>query len=65
MILPKPKVPLEPHVISDTMHYELRPRIGSTTKGKRAKRRASMNISYVIKDATTEEEDPSLSESEK
>ena len=65
MILPKPKVPLEPHVISDRMQYDLRRRIGSATKGKRAKRRASMNISYEIKDATTEDEDPSLSESEK
>ena len=65
LILPKPTVPLEPHVISDRMQYDLRCRTGSATEGKRAKRRASMNINYEIKDATTEDEDPSQSESEK
>ena len=65
MILPNPKVPMEPHVILDQTHYDLRQWIDSATEGKRPKRRASMNISYEIKDATTEEEDVSLSESEK
>ena len=65
MILPNPKVPLEPHVILDQTEYDLRQRKDSATEGKCPKRKASMNISYEIKDATTEEEDVSLSESEK
>ena len=65
LILPKPIVPLELHVISDRMQYDLRSRTGSATENNCAKRRASMNINYEIKDATTEDEDPSQSESEK
>ena len=65
LILPKPRVPLEPHIISDRMQYGLRSQIGSAIEGKRAKRKASMNINYELKDATTEDEDPSQSESEK
>ena len=65
LILPKPRVPLEPHIISDRMQYGLRSRIGSAIEGKHAKRKASMNINYELKDATTEDEDPSQSESEK
>ena len=52
-------MPLELHIISDRMQYDLRRRIGPATEGKRAKRRASMNINYKLKDATTEDEDPS------
>ena len=65
LILPNSIVPLEPLVISDRMQYDLRRRIGPATESRRAKGRASMNINYKIKDATTEDEDPSLSESEK
>ena len=65
LILPRPTVPLEPHVISDIMQYDLRQRTSPATEGKRAKRRASMNINYELKDTTTEDDDPSQSESEK
>ena len=65
LILPRPTVPLEPHVISDRMQYDLRRRIGPATEGRCAKRRVSMNINYELKDATTEDENPSQNESEK
>ena len=64
MILPSPKIPLEPQVILEETQYYLRQRHVSSTDTKRPKRKASSNVSYGNMDTTTEEEELSLSESE-
>ena len=64
LILPPSKIPLEPQVIVEQMHYDLRQRSVSSTDVKRPKRKASSNVNYGNMDTTTEEEEFSLSESE-
>ena len=65
LILPPSKIPLEPKVIVEQMHYDLRQRSVSSTDVKRPKRKASSNVNYGNMDTTTEEEEFSLSESER
>ena len=64
MILSTPKIPLEPQVILEQMQYDLRQRPVSSNDAKRPKHNTSLNVNYGIMDATTEEEEFSLSESE-
>ena len=64
LILPPSKIPLEPQVIVEQMHYNLRQRSVSSTDVKRPKHKASSNVNYGNMDTTTEEEEFSLSESE-
>ena len=64
LILPPSKVPLEPQVIVEQTHYNLRQRSVSATDVKRPKCKASSNVNYGNMDTTTEEEEFSLSESE-
>ena len=54
LILPPSKIPLEPQVIVNRMHYDLRHK--SPTDVKRPKRKASLNVNYGNIDITTEEE---------
>ena len=63
LILPPSKIPLEPQVIVKQTHYDLRHKL--PTDLKRPKRKASLNVSYGNIDTTTEEEDFSLSDSER
>ena len=64
LILPPSKIPLEPQVIVEQTHYDLRQRSVSSTDVKRPKCKASSNVNYGNMDTTTEEEEFSLSESE-
>ena len=65
LILPPSKIPLEPQVIVEQTRYNLRQRSVSTTDVKRPKCKASSNVNYGNMDTTTEEEEFSLSESER
>ena len=65
LILPPSKTPLEPQVIVEQTHYDLRQRSVSATDVKRPKHKASSNVNYGNMDTTTEEEEFSLSESER
>ena len=65
LILPSSKIPLEPQDIVEQMHYDLRQRYVSSTDVRRPKRKASSNVNYGNMDTTTEEEEFSLSESER
>ena len=62
LILPPSKIPLEPKVVVNQMHYDLRHKL--PTDVKRPTRKASLNVSYGNIDITTEEEEFSLSDSE-
>ena len=64
LILPPSKIPLEPQVIVEQTHYDLRQRSVSSTNVKRPKRKASSNVNYGNMDTTTEEEEFYFSESE-
>ena len=65
MLLHSPGIPLEPKVFVDDNQYDLRQRNVPTKSGARPKCRASTNINYGNMDTTTEEDDFSLSESER
>ena len=57
LILSPSKIPLEPQVIVNQTHYDLRHKSVSPTDVKRPKRKASSNVSYGNIDITTEEEE--------
>ena len=46
LILPPSKIPLEPLVMVEQMHYDLRQRSATSTDVKRPKRKASSNVNY-------------------
>ena len=65
MLLHSPNVPLEPKVLVDDTQYDLRQRNVPTKNVTTPRCRASTNINYGNMDTTTEEDEFSLSESER